>query len=463
MNELVVLYFLLVFSLFLIILPILKVWRKKGDIFEPVFVLSLTFFMYFWLRCVYALIWGTPLLGNTPLHLDTVKNWNITWLYLILAYILFLLGYYCRSGIKLAKIFTRLPEQWSFVRAKVVIPAILMIGLCSLAVLVQMFGGFSYFLSNKIETFMTRGTGPFFMLCMGVAYSAQCVYILYLISSRRAHLVAFVVLLFLTIGVGYAIGIKGGGIIFPLFSMLISYHYLKKHLTMKHLLIFIVLIIMVFPIFIAQRATTDISLMIPLACEAYAEPLLMLDIFVARFMGFDPLVYAIRDTPAVMDYQYGRTMVDMFVVWIPQKLWPNKPIYAFGRVFPQMYFGHDENCSTIGPTILGEAYINFHVAGIIFVSLISGIIFRAIYDGLIKNNGGPAGVFIYAAILPHLSAFWEYHFAAIPSVVIIFLGSLLISTALSTPKPRDNCMSNLIRIGNSSYHNNTVFSLGSKI
>jgi oligosaccharide repeat unit polymerase len=302
-----------------------------------------------------------------------------------------------------------------------------------------MFGGFSYFLSNKVETFMTRGTGPFFMLSLlGVIFSAECVYIFYLVSPRRVFLITFAVLLVLMVGVGCAVGIKGGGIIFPLFSMLVTYHYLKKRLMIRHLVLFVALIIMVFPIFIAQRATTDISLMVPLACQGYAEPLIMLDIFVGRFMGFDPLVYAIRDTPTVMDYQYGRTMLDMFVAWIPQKLWPNKRVYAFGRVFPQIYFGQDENCSTVGPTILGEAYINFHVGGIILVSLISGILFRAVYVGLMERNHGPSGVFVYATILPHLAAFWEYHFVAIPSVVIILAGSLLASMALSAPNVRNH-------------------------
>jgi hypothetical protein len=210
----------------------------------------------------------------------------------------------------------------------------------------------------------------------------------------------------------------------------------------RHLVLFVALIIMVFPIFIAQRGTTDISLMVPLARQCYAEPLIMLDIFVGRFMGFDPLVYAIRDTPTVMDYQYGRTMVDMFVAWIPQKLWHNKPIYSFGRVFPQVYFGQDENCSTVGPTILGEAYINFHMAGIIFVSLISGILFRAMYVGLIEHNHGPSGVFVYATALPYWAAFWEYCFVAIPPVIIMIVGAFLVSSALSEATIRNRTACN---------------------
>jgi hypothetical protein len=93
MNEPVVLYLLLAFSFFLILSPIINIWRRRGDIFEPVFLLSVTFFMYFWLRCMYALIWGTPLLGNPPFPPDTIEAWNVTWLYLILAFVLFLSGY----------------------------------------------------------------------------------------------------------------------------------------------------------------------------------------------------------------------------------------------------------------------------------------------------------------------------------------------------------------------------------
>jgi oligosaccharide repeat unit polymerase len=432
MNESVVLYLLLAFSLFLIACPMVNIWRRRGDIFEPVFLVSLTFFMYFWLRCVYALIWGTPLLGTPPFQPDTIEAWNITWLYLILAFVLFLSGYYCRIGVKLAGIFARLPATWSSARAKVVVPGMLMIGLGFFAALVHMFGGLSYFLSHKVETFMTRGTGPFFMLSLlGVIFSAECVFIFYLIRPRRALLIAFGVLLILMMGVGCAIGIKGGGIVFPLFSMLVTYHYLKKRLKIRHLVLFVALIVMVFPIFVAQRATTDMSLMLPLARQGYAEPLLMLGIFLGRFMGFDPLVYAIRYTPILMNYQYGRSMLDLFVAWIPQKLWPNKPVYSFGRVFPQVYFGQDENCSTVGPTILGEAYINFHVFGIIFVSLISGILFRAMYVGLIERHHGPSGVFVYAMALPYLAAFWEYCFVSIPPVIIIIMGALLASSALS--------------------------------
>ncbi len=86
----------------------------------------------------------------------------------------------------------------------------------------------------------------------------------------------------------------------------------------------------------------------------------------------------------------------------PRFIWKNKPIISgggneFGRQIGVL--NPDDYTTSIAPNIVGDWYMNFGLAGIIFGMFFFGAIFRFIYDCLIKNTGGVfSGAMIYSII-----------------------------------------------------------------
>ena len=91
-----------------------------------------------------------------------------------------------------------------------------------------------------------------------------------------------------------------------------------------------------------------------------------------------------------MDYQYGKTILPVFVAWIPRQLWPQKPIVVFGKIFSETYFfkWFTGTRAAASPTVVGEGYINFNFPGMLLVSFLCGIFLRSSYEYCIKRNFG---------------------------------------------------------------------------
>lgn len=103
-------------------------------------------------------------------------------------------------------------------------------------------------------------------------------------------------------------------------------------------------------------------------------------------------------------FLYGKSLVNFFIsLGPPRFIWKNKPIInASGNEFGRKYgiLSPDNFQTSIGPTIVGDLYMNFGLFGIMFGMLFFGALFRVIFDSLIdKINISLSGVVIY-------SVFW---------------------------------------------------------
>ena len=98
---------------------------------------------------------------------------------------------------------------------------------------------------------------------------------------------------------------------------------------------------------------------------------------------------------------YGKPLLNFFIsLGPPRFIWTNKPIISGGGDF-----GHRSGLlapsvkSTVGVTIIGDWYMNFGLAGIIFGMFFMGILFRLIYVYLIRRTEiSLSGVMIYSII-----------------------------------------------------------------
>jgi hypothetical protein len=103
-------------------------------------------------------------------------------------------------------------------------------------------------------------------------------------------------------------------------------------------------------------------------------------------------------------FLHGKTFKELlFTFGPPRFLWENKPISinSSGNVF-----GHQigvlsdfDSKTSVGPTLVGDWYLNFGLFGIIGGMFLMGMLFSLIYSYFIKNSGSSlSGVMFYAII-----------------------------------------------------------------
>lgn len=103
-------------------------------------------------------------------------------------------------------------------------------------------------------------------------------------------------------------------------------------------------------------------------------------------------------------FLYGKSLLNFFIsLGPPRFIWKNKPIInASGNEFGRAYgiISPDDIGTNVGPTIIGDLYLNFGILGIALGMLFFGVILRFIFDVLIRYSGASlSGIMIY-------SAFW---------------------------------------------------------
>jgi oligosaccharide repeat unit polymerase len=443
MSELSLLYFLLVMSfLALVVVPLYQyVKKKRRDLFEPVYLAAFIFLMMFWFRSVYVLVWGSDLMGERPFLPNILRAWNLSWLYLLLAIALFYRFYYSRVGVAVAHAFRPLPGKWSPGRAYVAVWILFGVGLASLLSLMEQFEPLASFLFRKPEVFSTLGTGPLVLLGQCVVLSLQVAYAVLLKRRSLGAWVVFILIALPALTAQAAQGMKGA-FLFVFFSLLMLHHYIVRPIRLRFLLLFAAAgILLVFPAFTALRQASDVE-SYQQQWVYYSDPTLALNIAVQRLSGIEALVFIVRDTPRVMNYQLGKTYLNVLVAWVPREIWPDKPLLGFGQIFTPLYLGHvfAPGGTTYAPTIFGEAYVNFSVAGIILVAVLGGIFLRSFYEFLMIRSRNLSSTLVYAASLPYVLVGLEAHSVAWLTTAWVFLVSVglsfLLAESKSTPRHR---------------------------
>lgn len=143
---------------------------------------------------------------------------------------------------------------------------------------------------------------------------------------------------------------------------------------------------------------------------------------------FDNTAFVIENFPSKYDYYYGETYFAILVQFLPRSIWENKPV-SFGaplgllkkvgiREFSIKTWRNEVNGLSFSPGFLGEAYANFGVFGMIFLSSIFGIATK-IFDKMVHSNE----VLNDVKMLPYMSAY--------SSFFLILRGDLLMATYYS--------------------------------
>ncbi|SDJ32520.1 oligosaccharide repeat unit polymerase [Pedobacter sp. ok626] len=100
--------------------------------------------------------------------------------------------------------------------------------------------------------------------------------------------------------------------------------------------------------------------------------------------------------PSKMDYEYGATLVTVFIAWIPREFWPDKPVTNVDNTIGIKVFGATTYGSGgVPPGLIAELFWNFWIPGVIIGCYLIGLLLKIINQTILSNIANPNMVIIY--------------------------------------------------------------------
>jgi len=127
--------------------------------------------------------------------------------------------------------------------------------------------------------------------------------------------------------------------------------------------------------------------------ESKWTPADVLDKLFAEQTSLDAFAVLIDDMPAHLQFQYGRTWLNLLALPIPSKLWTDKPAILEGHTFGEIYFDEEGGRP---PGFGGVLYMNFGYLGIVPGFALLGVFHRYLYRYLRENRRNGMAVCLYA-------------------------------------------------------------------
>jgi oligosaccharide repeat unit polymerase len=185
-------------------------------------------------------------------------------------------------------------------------------------------------------------------------------------------------------------------IIYTILFTFFIYSYAKGNISFKKIILagiilFLFIAVVLLPVIGIYRDTSlqsnNISDIVYVIVEEYPPSFYrIIEQFMNRFPGIDSLAVTIKSIPEVQNFQYGKTLTKMVILFIPEFILKNKGDYIrLGEMFNRNYFGNAYFSDWV-LTPVGEFYLNFHVIGIIVGMFSLGIILKVFYVYFRRND-----------------------------------------------------------------------------
>ncbi|MDF1563935.1 MAG: O-antigen ligase [Deltaproteobacteria bacterium] len=299
-------------------------------------------------------------------------------------------------------------RQWSWSRFKLVVAALLLIGLVSLFFYAREMNLGEAILSGRIS--MKRRLeveGSEFQATHG-----------YLIWGAKFFDVAY----FLALGLAFTfrekirpkallviLALFGLATIVPfvasartvIFNMLLltmmMRHYLRQRVRSRQVAVFALLALALLAVLANLRETSNAREELSVSASGYLEDL-QYTLNRPYFMGVAKTALIVESVPERIDFLYGESFLLWILAPIPRVLWPAKPGVRIGRyVATEIY--RRENQSGVPPGIIAEFYLNFGWFGIVAGLLLLGMLVQAFYRALVLvPEPTPHGVLLYSIV-----------------------------------------------------------------
>jgi len=405
---------LLLIMLLLVLFPFIKTWRSKTfDIFEPINVFVVVFFMANWFMPILR-YWdfGTFSNGFAIKMGITNEDFKFGLEVAVIGLIFFYLGYYSKIGKLLTKFLPRLPTKIYKENMKFLICICLVAG-GALCLYFFKIGNSSikYIYANRATIIIPRGM--FYHVMVVSLYFASMVLFCYFIKNLKgvfAKKLAYLIPVMTSIPL-FMFGGREKVLIFLLVPFII-WHYTIRKLNWKKIAIvslFVLIFIVLFGYFRAAGNLNFKNIKRLLASEVSAQ-----------FSYSETALMVYKYYPKVHGFYYGKLMSQDFLIFMPRLIWQDKPINYGSQlvqldILPNLAdkvtgFGTYEAFSP-----LGLGYADFGIIGVAFAMFVCGLIWSWIYEFFKRSDTrNPYSVMIFGLMIVML-----------PKIAGGFMGSIL--------------------------------------
>ena len=119
----------------------------------------------------------------------------------------------------------------------------------------------------------------------------------------------------------------------------------------------------------------------------------------------------------IVPLKWGKNYFDAFVNLVPRAIWPEKPYVFYGNEFGHLIglIPYYDISTSIAPTLIGEAYLNFRMFGI-FIAVIVALIFHVLNKQEMFMRSPQSGRLLYVIAIPtllYVDASFALYFSAL--------------------------------------------------
>jgi hypothetical protein len=114
-----------------------------------------------------------------------------------------------------------------------------------------------------------------------------------------------------------------------------------------------------------------------------------------RTSSISPVIAILGRVPQDVSLLWGSSYVGLIGFPIPKALWPEKP-QGIHSLTGETFFGLQAG---MPPGMVGEAYWNFHILGVIGVFLLFGLFQRGLMLFYLRNGNRPGALLLYLVLL----------------------------------------------------------------
>lgn len=446
-------------------------WFKKRssfDIFEAKNIFRIVFFVYYGIPSLYYLITSPRFPGIS----DTESSLRWVLLYSLIG----LVGFYVGYRVKTYRVIKFLSKEWDLKKLKWAVAVFSLVSLVAGVILSERVGGVCYYLTHLGQTNVLLVGNIYFVWGLILFKISSLLILAYYLSIKPKGLIWKAVLIFylaLSLLIVLSLGARLLLVVYIL-ELLVLYHYLRKSIGLKFLLItaafIIVFVVGIFGEYrtftwsAPQVCTTDTStLPIPeelkqglknqdeaLGLKSKKEATSSAEYgygsaFISQLGGtasnwqlvmeryinnyFDSVLttmVVIDNTPQTLSYQYGRSYLALLVQPLPRIVRPSILLPSSGSL--EILTGGAGYARI--PSLLGEAYLNFAIFGIFLIPMVLGVASRFAYDMLTRARQNLGVVLVYAIFISGLTMEIRGYFVGAGSFFLMDLVPVLVALLL---------------------------------
>lgn len=346
------------------------------------------------LRPLYWLSLGGTVLPRYDVSADRVfRACALASLWVDAGFTVYYLCYYCLPPLRgLVAMFPR-PKEWSKKRLTAVVLSYFGLGLASYAVFMWQVGGLGYFLQHlAARSSVAEGFQPFLV-------GSQAMTVGWLMAFLHAAGNQKKLWPYVLMGIPVMVLISSlggrGYVLFPILFCFGFRHYLVRPINLRALAVIGICFVLFAAAYQDMRNATGIHEDINVKTLEKETKWTPLGLFTQLFQdrnSLDAFAVLIDDMPVHLNFQYGKTWLNLLTLPIPRKIWPQKPILLEGRIFGQTYF---DDTAGQPPGYAGALYMNFWYIGIFPGFALLAILHKALYRYLTAARGNVMAVGFY--------------------------------------------------------------------